>query len=55
MTRSPMCLHLKGDPVNQFKRIDMIEATRLTREGRLQDAVRLLLGVASSEFHASAA
>jgi poly(hydroxyalkanoate) depolymerase family esterase len=43
--------------VNQFKKIDMMEATRLTREGRLEDAVRLLLGAAagSSEFRASAA
>jgi poly(hydroxyalkanoate) depolymerase family esterase len=43
--------------VNQLKKIDMIEATRLTREGRLDDAVRLLLGASasSSEFRASAA
>jgi poly(hydroxyalkanoate) depolymerase family esterase len=43
--------------VNQLKKIDMIEATRLTREGRLEDAVRLLLGASagSSEFEASTA
>jgi Esterase PHB depolymerase len=40
--------------MNQFKKIDMIEATRLTREGRLEDVVKLLLGAAasSSEFRA---
>jgi hypothetical protein len=27
-----------------LKKIDMMEATRLTREGRLQEALRLLLG-----------
>jgi poly(hydroxyalkanoate) depolymerase family esterase len=43
--------------VNQFKPIDMMEATRLTREGRLEEAVRLLLGASagSSEFGAGAA
>jgi poly(hydroxyalkanoate) depolymerase family esterase len=33
--------------VNQLKKIDMMEATRLTREGRLEDAVRLLLGASA--------
>jgi poly(hydroxyalkanoate) depolymerase family esterase len=48
---------LRGDPVNQFKKIDMMEATRLTREGRLEDAMKLLLEASadSSEFGASAA
>jgi poly(hydroxyalkanoate) depolymerase family esterase len=43
--------------VNQLNKIDMMEATRLTREGRLEDAVRLLLGAAAgvSEFQASTA
>jgi poly(hydroxyalkanoate) depolymerase family esterase len=37
-------------------KIDMMEATRLTREGRLQEAMELLLGasVRSSGFHANA-
>ena len=39
-----------------LKKIDMMEATRLTREGRLQEAMELLLGasVRSSGFHANA-
>jgi poly(hydroxyalkanoate) depolymerase family esterase len=43
--------------VNQFKKIDMMEATRLTREGRVGDAMRLLLGASEdpSETQGSAA
>ena len=38
-----------------LKKIDMMEATRLTREGRLQEAVELLLGasVGLSAFDAN--
>src|ERR1700742_599724 len=48
---------LRGDVVKQFQKIDMMEATRLTREGRLEDATRLLLKATadSSEFGADAA
>ena len=47
----------RGDVVKQFQKIDMMEATRLTREGRLEDATGLLLKATadSSEFGASAA
>lgn len=47
----------RGDVVKQFQKIDMMEATRLTREGRLEDATGLLLKATadSSEFGAGAA